>query len=370
MKKEMTKRIVTSGLTLAMVLNMVNFPLFSVGAKAEENQFRANAVTVKSLGEGNEEPKFIIPTITAFCGDKLADLTFIQPENGKLEWINPDTVLKEGHNSVEAKFVPDDTNKYKTVDNVTVDIVAVHNFEKKKNLSFHTEEEPVEDEAGSREYYQCSICGKKIGADNQVHDDNYFIIPYIPKSVDIEMGTTSKIASYVLNGVEGVKTTSIDNADKYKAYFTFDESTGEINSPSSAKYYKKKKFGTPTITITDQAGETYKVKLNLKNKKPDTFKVDRRNKNGVYEYTLECKAANADNIKIEAISGLYNNSTQKALNKILSKKVGDNIKKSNKEASVKISFTSTKRAIKGKVKFQAVAIYGKNESLPYIKSEK
>ena len=154
------------------------------------------------------------------------------------------------------------------------------------------------------------------------------------------------------------------NESTYKKYLTYDSKSGKI---TTKKYYKTK-YKTPVITVTDKAGDTYKVKVNLQIAKP-TVKVSKKKITGSggskgYKYTIKYSASGADGITITAKNGLVKSSTKKSMNKFFKKMIKENTKKTKKKLSGTVTFTIAKSAIKGgKISFQVTGIYGKNKSV-------
>lgn len=316
-------------------------------------------------------PEYTIPEVSAFCGDKLADAKIVQPDNGEFVWNNEDTIVKEGAKTHEAKFVPKDTKKYKTVENIPIEVTILHNDITK--LTPVGRVDATDEEEGMYEHFECPVCKGLVGSDGLLHDNAYFIKPYVEEEISVTLGKKLEIEEYVMLGDDGVESVEIKDSEKYNQLIYVDENTKALVSPANAKYYKKKKIGTPTLVVTDYMGTTHKAKLRLSIAKPYKFVISKEPivKSGIkiYKYTLKCEAKYADGIIIEATGGTADKATKDKLNNIIKQRIEKNLKKSNKKASVTVVFTAKERSIKGKITFKARAKYGKNTSLAFTKKK-
>ncbi len=324
------------------------------------------------IKKGKIEPKYA--PVTAYCGQKLSDIV-VQPDGvkGNFQWkytdkYKKDTVMSEGAEcTITATFEPENKN-YESKD-VTIVVKPVHDFGKLTNLE-HQGANAVDNKkkkSGSREYYHCKACGKYYDENKKEQSQEYFIVPYVEKSITVTLGSgNTSISKYVKDGKEAVVSQVMKSSSTYKKYLTFDAKTGTIKTPKSKKYYKKK-IKNPTIVVTDAAGEQYSVKVKLQITKP-TVKVSKKSYTSVsgiksYKYTIKCNANSADQFAITVASGLTKSSTKKSLNKALKKRCSSQFKKKKSKATVTVSFTIAQKSIKKKkLSFQVYAKYGSNKS--------
>ena len=323
-------------------------------------------------------------TVTAYCGDKLSDIV-VNPDgvNGVFRWnytegITENTEVKENPENPDAEFVayatfePENQN-YETLDKVEIKVKPVHNFENSTTL-VHEQAVNVskaKEKAGHREFYYCEACGQYFNSEKQAKPKEYYTIPYVKGSITVTLGSTVKMNGYVKDGKDGIDSIELSGASTYKKYLTFDEKTGTIKTPK--KYYTKK-IKNPTLTVTDKAGDKYKVKVNLQIKKP-TVKISKKPYTSVsgikaYRYTIKCSAAEADGIIVSVSAGLAQASTKTKLNKYLKTNSKNQIKITKKKASGTITFTIAKTSIKkDKLTFQVYGTYGQNKSAVCEKSK-
>ncbi len=326
-----------------------------------------------TIKQGNPDPKYT--PVTAYCGQKLSEIP-INSEGavkGQFKWNYTDgntenTVLSDGKEyTIQATFEPEDKKNYESK---TVEIVVkpAHDFVQLTGLE-HQVAKAVDEKgkkAGSREYYHCMTCGKYYDAAKNEQAKEYFTVPYVEKSITVTLGSgNTSINKYVTDGMEGVASQVMENPSKYKKYVTFDQATGTIKTPKSAKYYKKK-INQPKIVVTDKAGGQYSVKVNLQIAKP-TVKVSKKAYTSVggiksYKYTIKCSANSADQFSVKVVSGLAKSSTKKSLNKALKTRCNSQFKIKKKKATTTITFTIAKTSIKKKLSFQVYAKYGVNKS--------
>ena len=208
--------------------------------------------------------------------------------------------------------------------------------------------------AGSKEYYDCTACGKYFSDEGKTEiKKNSWIIPYVKKTVTVELGKKLKL-SQIMNGISAFEKMTLSNASKYKKYFTVNGKNGTI---TTKKYYKKKIKNTIPVKIS-AAGKVYTVKVKIVIPAPKVT-ISRAKLiiggKDAYQYKLKYDIKNATKIKVRVLPGCVSDSTRKAMNNYFDSKTA--------QSKGVVWFRVMKTTLnKSKIKFQVVAYYGDNQS--------